>query len=177
MLLAVVIVGAIGSTYLLLLTITARRSDAGIPTSRLGRGLRFGGASLAMGLRSVPNAIRRWMTPRRRRDALRRQQRERAALRAVETMGSMKGVLMKLGQVMSFMDDALPETYLQTLRSLQSQAPSMGTDLVRTVIAEELGAQPEQLFTRFDAAPIASASIGQVPNIDNQKMCRTDTGE
>jgi predicted unusual protein kinase regulating ubiquinone biosynthesis (AarF/ABC1/UbiB family) len=74
----------------------------------------------------------------------------------------MKGALMKVGQMASYLDDSLPEPIRLALASLQSDAPPMSADLAAGVIARELGAPPEARFLEWDPVPIAAASIGQV---------------
>lgn len=79
-----------------------------------------------------------------------------------ELMGGMKGAVMKLGQMVSILGDSLPEQYAQVLRGLQQSAPPMAHDLMASVVEEDLGAPPEQLFAEFSPEPVAAASIGQV---------------
>jgi predicted unusual protein kinase regulating ubiquinone biosynthesis (AarF/ABC1/UbiB family) len=74
----------------------------------------------------------------------------------------MKGALMKLGQMASYLDDGLPEPLRLALAQLQSQAPPMSVELARDEIERELGAPIGQLFSEFDDEPVAAASIGQV---------------
>ncbi|HEY7295721.1 MAG TPA: AarF/ABC1/UbiB kinase family protein [Dehalococcoidia bacterium] len=96
----------------------------------------------------------------------RKQRRERAMLRTAEdvtrVMGNMKGVSMKIGQIMSLMSGTVPDEFAERLASLQAAAPPMAPELVRQVFLEDFGAPPEKLFRRFDPHPFAAASIGQV---------------
>jgi predicted unusual protein kinase regulating ubiquinone biosynthesis (AarF/ABC1/UbiB family) len=79
-----------------------------------------------------------------------------------DTLGAMKGVLMKLGQMASYIDDGLSPGVRRTLSRLQDSVPPMSPDLAAGVIAEELGLPPGRAFARWDPEPIAAASIGQV---------------
>lgn len=45
---------------------------------------------------------------------------------------------------------------------LQDHAPFVDYTVVQKVIAEDLGAMPEELFRSFDKAPLAAASLAQV---------------
>ncbi len=91
---------------------------------------------------------------------------ERAALRTAEdvaqTMGNMKGVAMKLGQILSLMSGAVPDSVADQLATLQSQAPPMAPELTRATVAAELGREPEDVFSEFEWTAFAAASIGQV---------------
>jgi predicted unusual protein kinase regulating ubiquinone biosynthesis (AarF/ABC1/UbiB family) len=74
----------------------------------------------------------------------------------------MKGALMKLGQMASYIDEDMPETFRSAMARLQHNAPPMTPALASSVIEAELGAPPERIFARWDPLPFAAASIGQV---------------
>ena len=79
-----------------------------------------------------------------------------------EELGQMKGALMKLGQMASYLDEGLPEPMRIALAQLRTDAPPMSQELAASVIEAELGKPPEQVFVDWDPDPIAAASIGQV---------------
>lgn len=79
-----------------------------------------------------------------------------------EALGNMKGAMMKLGQMASYLDQGLPEPVRQALAELQANAPPMSAALAAQVVREELGRPPEEVFATWDPKPIAAASIGQV---------------
>ena len=74
----------------------------------------------------------------------------------------MKGVLMKLGQMASYIYEDMPLTFRAAMSRLQHKAPPMTPLLASSVIVDELGAEPERIFKEWDPLPIAAASIGQV---------------
>jgi predicted unusual protein kinase regulating ubiquinone biosynthesis (AarF/ABC1/UbiB family) len=86
----------------------------------------------------------------------------RTAEQVADALGQMKGALMKLGQMASYLDTGMAEPVRDALASLQQDAPPMSGQLAAEVVERELGAPPEQLFLEWDPVPIASASIGQV---------------
>ncbi len=86
----------------------------------------------------------------------------RTAAEVTATLGQMKGAMMKIGQMASYLDTGLPDTVRTTLSSLQHDAPPMSAELAAGQIEAELGAHPDVLFARWDPVPLASASIGQV---------------
>ena len=98
--------------------------------------------------------------------AQRQQLRKDLALQTAEdvagTLGAMKGVMMKIGQMASYVDDGLSPAVRRTLSRLQDSVPPMSPQLAAGVVQEELGAPPERAFARWDPQPIAAASIGQV---------------
>jgi predicted unusual protein kinase regulating ubiquinone biosynthesis (AarF/ABC1/UbiB family) len=84
------------------------------------------------------------------------------AEQVAEALGNMKGALMKVGQMLSYLDDGLPEPFREALAQLQQDAPPMSPELAAGVIERELGGPPEKVFAEWDPIPIAAASIGQV---------------
>ena len=80
----------------------------------------------------------------------------------VDTLGAMKGVMMKIGQMASYVDGGLSPAVRRTLARLQDSVPPMSPALAAAVVEEELGVPPERAFARWDPRPIAAASIGQV---------------
>ena len=86
----------------------------------------------------------------------------KSAAQVADRLGQMKGALMKLGQMASYLDEGLPAPLRAALSQLQSSAPPMSAALAAEVIERELGAPPEKLFVEWDPEPIAAASIGQV---------------
>lgn len=79
-----------------------------------------------------------------------------------ETAIRMKGLMIKVGQFLSSRIDFLPDEYIRELSQLQDNVPPHAYDEIRRQIIADLGAAPEKLFSRFDAEPIAAASLGQV---------------
>jgi predicted unusual protein kinase regulating ubiquinone biosynthesis (AarF/ABC1/UbiB family) len=79
-----------------------------------------------------------------------------------EALGNMKGAMMKLGQMASYLDQGMPEPVREALAGLQANAPPMSAALAAEVVREELGGEPHDIFDTWDPSPIAAASIGQV---------------
>jgi predicted unusual protein kinase regulating ubiquinone biosynthesis (AarF/ABC1/UbiB family) len=79
-----------------------------------------------------------------------------------QTLGELKGAVMKVGQMASIAHDVLPKELSEALGKLQREAPPMDYSVIAEQVERELGAPPERLFSRFDREPFAAASIGQV---------------
>lgn len=77
-------------------------------------------------------------------------------------LGNMKGAIMKLGQMVSFIADGLPEEARLALSTLQQDVPPMAPSLAEQVVREQLGQDPDKVFLDWDPVPVAAASIGQV---------------
>jgi predicted unusual protein kinase regulating ubiquinone biosynthesis (AarF/ABC1/UbiB family) len=141
---------------------------AGGPAGRRSPGLRVrrGLAALRLaargGARYARGAPRLFAAAGEHRQRLRNDLALRTAEDVAATLGTMKGVLMKLGQMASYVDEGLSPAVRRTLSRLTDSVPPMSADLAAQVVAEELGMPPERAFATWDPEPIAAASIGQV---------------
>lgn len=84
------------------------------------------------------------------------------ARQLTEALGNLKGPLMKVGQILSTIPEALPKEYADTFQQLQSNAPPMGWAFVRRRMKAELGADWQSKFKSFEQEAAAAASLGQV---------------
>ncbi|MCX4098824.1 ABC1 kinase family protein [Nocardia sp. alder85J] len=143
-----------------------KRADA-VPTSRLARGTKLGVVVAGNVIRSQ----RAKRSMRGRSEEVRARMAEESMLRSTEQMvlvlGTMKGVAMKLGQMLSVLDlDLVPpehrERFQRRLAVLRDSAPKVSFDTMCAVIEEDAGRPLAELFAEFEPEPIAAASIGQV---------------
>lgn len=88
--------------------------------------------------------------------------REDHARQLTEALGNLKGPLMKVGQILATIPEALPPEYAQTFQQLQSNAPPMGWPFVRRRMKAELGPDWQSKFKHFEKEAAAAASLGQV---------------
>ncbi len=89
------------------------------------------------------------------------------ALQAI--LGSLKGPLMKVAQILATVPDVLPEEYTTELAKLQANAPSMGWSFVKRRMTGELGPDWQSKFKSFDQEAAKAASLGQVHRARNPK--------
>ena len=78
---------------------------------------------------------------------------------ALEELGP---AFVKLGQILAGRSDLLGPAWISELAKLHSAVPAVPLDALREQLREDLGAEPEAVFARFDAEPLAAASIAQV---------------
>src|ERR1700720_677128 len=149
--------GAIGGAITALYLVRRR-----IRTLRFARGVAAFQLVARGGLRYAGSAPRLFAAAGENRQRLRTDLALQTAEDVAVTLGAMKGVLMKIGQMASYIDDGLSPAVRRTLSRLQDSVPPMSPELAANVVTEELGAPPEQAFARWDPQPIAAASIGQV---------------
>jgi predicted unusual protein kinase regulating ubiquinone biosynthesis (AarF/ABC1/UbiB family) len=144
-----------------------------LPTTRLGRLLKLGslapkaipmafeGAKKAMGMQKQ-------RTEEEERDAQLKMMAEakKVAEAMLKTLGEMKGLPLKLGQMASYIDGLAPpgyeERFQEALKKLQQKAPPLDPAAAVKVVKEELGDVPENIYAEWESDPFAAASIGQV---------------
>jgi ubiquinone biosynthesis protein len=86
----------------------------------------------------------------------------RNARRLFRGMVRLRGVFIKLGQVLSVLGGFLPRAFTRELEGLQDQVPPHSfRDVERTFLAA-FGKRPDECFVAIERAPIAAASLGQV---------------
>jgi predicted unusual protein kinase regulating ubiquinone biosynthesis (AarF/ABC1/UbiB family) len=129
---------------------------------RWARGLAAAQLVVRGGVRYASSAPRLFTAAGEHRQQLRNDLALETAEDVAVTLGAMKGVLVKLGQMASYMDEGLAPAARRTLSRLQDSIPPMSPELAAQVVTEELGRPPEQVFAQWDPEPIAAASIGQV---------------
>jgi ubiquinone biosynthesis protein len=69
---------------------------------------------------------------------------------------------VKMGQIVSSQASVIPAEWEVELEKLQSDVPPFPAAVVREILEEELGAEPERLFAGFEIEPLAAASTAQV---------------
>jgi predicted unusual protein kinase regulating ubiquinone biosynthesis (AarF/ABC1/UbiB family) len=92
-------------------------------------------------------------------------------MRILDSMSYLRGAAMKVGQTLANFPDIAPREIVETLEKLHYTAPPMHWSLLKEMVFNELGEEPENLFASFDKRAFAAASLGQV------HAARLKTGE
>ncbi|HEX3762630.1 MAG TPA: AarF/UbiB family protein [Kofleriaceae bacterium] len=74
----------------------------------------------------------------------------------------LRGVYIKLGQILSVMGTFLPREYTEELEALQDDVPPASYKKIRKTFIQSFGKPPHEVFPKFEHEPIAAASLGQV---------------
>jgi predicted unusual protein kinase regulating ubiquinone biosynthesis (AarF/ABC1/UbiB family) len=131
-------------------------------TGRLARFLKLSSLSTAVSASYAASKVRRLFqsapAAARSLDAAH----AKNAARIAATLGDLKGAVMKLGQVLSIQEEAVPKEFRSLLGRLQTQAPPMHPAFAIEIVEAELGARLADLFLDFERKPFAAASLGQV---------------
>jgi len=114
------------------------------------------------GARFVLHRARRLFARDHRRATLDDRFTIRTAEDVARELGNMKGAMMKFGQLLGFIMEALPPEAQQALAMLQSDAPPMAPEAAEAVVTAELGSPPQKAFLDWNRTPVAAASVGQV---------------
>ena len=79
--------------------------------------------------------------------------------KALEDLGP---IFVKFGQILSTRRDLLPDDLADELAKLQDQVPPFSTDKAIEIIEQSFKRPIDEIFSKFDRTPLASASIAQV---------------
>ena len=136
-----------------------QRTRDEVPVLLRRRRLPPGGRVLRVGV-SLASAVGGWYVVDRGKG----EHRSRAGLsrrlrRSFERLGP---TYIKLGQILSSGEGIFPPELVDEFRLLRDQVPPESFDDVRATVEADLGQPIEALFSRFDTAPLAAASVAQV---------------
>jgi predicted unusual protein kinase regulating ubiquinone biosynthesis (AarF/ABC1/UbiB family) len=161
-LLAIAALAGLGALVALVVRRRGSRRGGSRAKVRLERGVAAVNLVARGGARYASSAPKLFAAAGEARQQLRQDLALETAQDVAETLGAMKGVLMKIGQMASYIDEGLSPSVRRTLARLQDSVPPMSPQLAAAVVEEELGQPPERAFADWDPEPIAAASIGQV---------------
>lgn len=136
-----------------------KRFSATTPARRF---LKLAGMSTSIATRVATNSAKSIFLSEEQREKERQKMLAKIGSEVAETLGEMKGAVMKVGQIASQVKDLLPEEFAKALEKLQKESPPMPFRVIRKQVIDELGAPPYELFREMDEEPFAAASIGQV---------------
>jgi ubiquinone biosynthesis protein len=105
--------------------------------------------------------LSRLLSPERSRARLARAH-VRNARRLAEGFARLRGVFIKMGQVLSVVGTFLPSAFGDALEKLQDQVPPRPFAEIEGRLREAFGADPLSRFGSFDREALAAASLAQV---------------
>ena len=126
------------------------------------RFMKLASMTASIATKTVSNSIRNITADEEQKNASRSKLFQDIGLQIADTLGEMKGAVMKVGQIASQYKDIFPPEVAKAISKLQRQAPAMPFAEIKTQVEQELGKPLAQIFKSFEEQPFAAASIGQV---------------
>ncbi len=114
---------------------------------------------------------------------------KKSAIKIKKTLLKLKGLYIKVGQLISILSNVLPEEFREPLETLQDQLPARPYNEIKATIEDEFNKPIEEIFSSFEKSALASASIGQthcaklndgsdvvvkIQHLDIEKIAKTD---
>ncbi len=124
--------------------------------------MKLAGMTASIAGKAAKNSLKHLSSDEEKRLQARSELMQDVGIQIAETLGEMKGAVMKVGQIASQYKDVFPPEVATALEKLQKDAPPMPYVQIRTQVERELKAPINELFTEFEEVPFAAASIGQV---------------
>ena len=154
-----------------LLEVISRASLRPVPIGRFRRLTALGTLQAKIAAAYLFHWLRGWFKSAEENQRLLAETHWRTALRLLDSMSYLRGAVMKTGQTLANFPDIAPREFVETLEKLHFAAPPMHWSLLKEMVHNELGDNPEKLFAEFDKQAFAAASLGQV------HAARLKTGE
>lgn len=124
--------------------------------------MKLAGMTASIAGKAAKNSFKHLSSDEEKRLQARSELMQEVGIQIAETLGEMKGAVMKVGQIASQYKDVFPPEVALALEKLQKDAPAMPYAQIRAQIERELKAPVKELFSEFEEIPFAAASIGQV---------------
>jgi aarF domain-containing kinase len=134
----------------------------GVPVGRLQRGWILGSLQVRIAVGYLLARLRAVLRSEDEQTRARNEANLQAAVRLLGTMGFLRGGFQKLGQALANYPTLVPDEFIEVLGALHFEAPPMHFSLLREMVRNELGGEPEEVFERFETRAFAAASLGQV---------------
>ena len=126
------------------------------------RFMKLAGMTASIASKTVSNKISNFNADEDQKNEARSKLFQDIGIQIADTLGEMKGAVMKVGQIASQYKDIFPPEVAKAIAKLQRQAPAMPFAQIKLQVEKELGKPLDQIFKHFDEQPFAAASIGQV---------------
>jgi aarF domain-containing kinase len=140
----------------------AELSRRSVPVSLLHRAWSLGELSGQVALAYFALWVRQWFASAEANERSEIETNLRVALKIFHRLAYLRGAMMKVGQTFGSFPDIVPAQFAETLDKLHFEAPPMHFSLLRELVRNELGKDPEDVFASFETRAFAAASLGQV---------------
>ncbi len=141
---------------------TSNTGQKKIPTSRVSRGAVVGKAMLKIGMTSGTGAVKRAFMSKEDKEVAKSETHAEIAKVIIDSLGTLKGVSVKIAQQVALGLPFLPQEYLDEISKSFNSIPPINRALIRKIVKQELGDYPQNVFDSFDNKAFGAASLGQV---------------
>ena len=133
-----------------------------IPTSKTARGAVVGKAMFKIGLASSTGVVKRAFMSKEKKETSQKETHAQIAKVIIESLGTLKGISVKIAQQVALGLPFLPTEYLDEISKSFNSIPPINRALIRKIIKQELGSYPQEVFNSFESEAFGAASLGQV---------------
>ncbi|HEY3256606.1 MAG TPA: AarF/UbiB family protein [Polyangiaceae bacterium] len=137
-------------------------ASAGLETSFAARNYALSKLAGNVLLRTLGGVLARWLAEDSQASAVSAHTHAAVARNLVEALGELKGLAMKVGQTLGYLDFMLSDAARAELSTLMTSARPLRASLVAQVFLEDQQRLPSELFAEWSPQPFAVASLGQV---------------
>ncbi|XP_055450825.1 atypical kinase COQ8B, mitochondrial isoform X1 [Psammomys obesus] len=142
-----------------------RSRERKVPATRISRLANFGGLAVGLGLGALAEVSKKYLPRGEVVSGLDSSPflSEANAERFVQTLCTVRGAALKIGQMLSIQDNSFISPQLQRIfERVRQSADFMPRWQMLRVLEEELGKEWQDKVASFEEMPFAAASIGQV---------------
>ena len=133
-----------------------------IPVTKMARGSVVGKAMLKIGLSQSKGVVKRAFMSKEKKEASQKETHAEIAKVIIESLGTLKGISVKIAQQVALGLPFLPKEYLDEISKSFNAIPPINKALIRKIIKQELGDYPQNIFDTFESEAFGAASLGQV---------------
>jgi len=136
--------------------------QSNIPATKMSRGGVVGKAMLKIGVSTTKGAVKRAFMSKEKKEESKKETHAEIAKVIIESLGTLKGVSVKIAQQVALGLPFLPKEYLDEISKSFNSIPPINKALIRKIVKQELGAYPQDIYDSFESEAFAAASLGQV---------------
>lgn len=133
-----------------------------IPTTKISRGAVVGKAMLKIGVAQSTGVVKRAFMSKEKKEESQNETHAEIAKVIIESLGTLKGISVKIAQQVALGLPFLPKEYLDEISKSFNSIPPINKALIRKIIKQELKAYPQEVFESFESEAFGAASLGQV---------------
>lgn len=112
------------------------------------RFMKLASMTASIATKTVSNSIKNFNADEEQKNASRSKLFQDIGLQIADTLGEMKGAVMKVGQIASQYKDVFPPEVSRAISKLQRQAPAMPFAEIKAQVEKELGKPLHQIFKK-----------------------------